>query len=41
LNFASKNNSWVEYKDLNTKCRSYIDKMHQKIFTDRRSKKKN
>lgn len=41
LNFDSKNNSWVKYKDLNAEYQSYVAKMNQKISTDRRSKKKN
>ncbi|CAC5416682.1 unnamed protein product [Mytilus coruscus] len=41
LDFDSTNNSWVEYQDLNEKCKKYVNDMHKKIFTDRRSKKKN
>ncbi|XP_063409146.1 uncharacterized protein LOC134692615 [Mytilus trossulus] len=41
LDFDSTNNSWVEYQDLNEKCKKYVNDMHKKILTDRRSKKKN
>jgi hypothetical protein len=41
LNFDSKNNSLVKYKDLNTEYQSYVAEMNQKISTDCRCKKKN
>ena len=38
--FDAKHNSWVQFSDLNKKCQEYVTDMHDRIFTDRKSQKK-
>lgn len=39
-NFDAKDNSWVEYSDLNPSCQEYVTSMHKNISTDPKSQKK-
>lgn len=40
VNFDKSHNSWVDVDDLTPQCKTYVQEMHNKIPTDRRSQKK-
>ena len=40
LGFDKSENSWVDYDDLTPQCQDYVQNMHSRIPTDRRSQRK-